>query len=245
MKLRRSTPDNILPGLSEERFLRMARQYVESAFPNPDRVGCPARTRLETLARHQLRQEQELKDIDHVVHCSNCFIEYQSIRRALKRQRTALVGMVGGAVVAALVTLGIFLSHRTSPIPATPTKGLSAGLVRGDTFSASIDMRPFDPDRGASPKENRALGKPITLHRANLTLTLLLPVGSEDGRYLVRILDPQGSLRIEASGDASIRDYVTTLVVPIDLRSLSSGRFTLTVQRVRGPAPTSCQVELQ
>ena len=48
-----SEPENIVPGVSEERFLRAASKYARSAYPNPDRIGCPERSTLEAIARRK------------------------------------------------------------------------------------------------------------------------------------------------------------------------------------------------
>src|SRR5215472_7362515 len=84
---------DIVAGVSEEKFLRAAREYVKWAYPNPDRVGCPGRARLQTLAHRKCSIADHMGEIDHIVTCSPCFVEYHAIRRAWKWTRIGFAGM--------------------------------------------------------------------------------------------------------------------------------------------------------
>jgi len=83
------------------------------------------------------------------------------------------------------------------------------------------------------------------LDRGNLLLTILLPIGSLEGQYAVTLVDSNDSPRVETSGDAVIKDYVTTVAVPFDLREVPAGRFTLTVRRAAEVAAASYSVEVR
>jgi hypothetical protein len=74
---------------------------------------------------------------------------------------------------------------------------------------------------------------------------ILLPIGSGDGQYVLRLLDATGAIRAETTGSAMIKNYVTTVEAPFDLRSLPPGRFTLTVRRAAALASTSYPVEIR
>src|ERR1035438_6552401 len=98
MRWRKPASDEIIPGISEEQLLRAGRDYVASAFPNPDRIGCPGRERLEALARRTAMPDGD--DIDHLVTCSPCFIEYQTILKASKQKRAVIIGTLVAAALA-------------------------------------------------------------------------------------------------------------------------------------------------
>src|ERR1019366_2941393 len=198
MRWRKPASDEIIPGISEEQLLRAGRDYVASAFPNPDRIGCPGRQRLEVLARQPSAPDEG--DIDHLMTCSACFGEYHAIRKASKR-RTAV------------------------------TTGTLVAAAREQVRNAQIDLRPFEKSRGESSSNARGhLSLPV-LDRANLLVAILLPTGSPEGHYVFQLLDSNGSPRVETSGNAAIRNYVTTAEAPFDLRAVSAGRFALTVRR--------------
>jgi hypothetical protein len=225
MRWRISAGDKILPGVSEERFLRAAREYARSAFPNPDRVGCPGRNRLEALARNHYRPTDEVEEVQHVATCSPCFAEYETIRRAWKRQRTVAAGALVAACLAIIGVAGFFFLGRYSALQRIPKQ--------------LVDLRPFESFRGVAPGSPG----PVILRRENLMLVILLPIGSGEGQYVLRVLDASGATRIETTGNAMIKNYVTTVEAPFDLRSLQPGRFTLTVRRTAALASTSYPVE--
>ena len=222
-----SARDKILPGVSEERFLRAAREYARSAFPNPDRVGCPWRSRLEALARDKRRPTDDAEDVQHVATCSPCFTEYETIRRAWKRQRTVSAGALVAACLAIIGVAGLFFFGRYIAPQRIPKR--------------LVDLRPFESFRGAAPGSPG----PVILRRENQMLVILLPIGSGEGQYVLRLLDASGATRTEATGNAMIKNYVTTVEAPFDLRSLSPGRFTLTVRRAAAVASTSYPVEIR
>lgn len=85
---------------------------------------------------------------------------------------------------------------------------------------ATLDLRPLEPVRGGS--EARAAA-PV-LQRANLKLTVLLPVGSEPGNYEFEVRDQQDSTQIRGADVAKIRNYITTIETTVDLRKLIPGR---------------------
>jgi len=226
MRWRISAGDKILPEVSEARFLRAAREYTRSAFPNPDRVGCPLRNRLEALARDHCRPAHEAEDVQHVATCSPCFAEYETIRRAWKRKRTVAAGVLVAACLAVIGVGGLFFLGRYSAPQRVPKQ--------------LVDLRPFESFRGAGP------GSPgsVILRRENLMLVILLPIGSGEGQYVLRLLDASGATRIETTGNAMIKNYVTTVEAPFDLRSLPPGRFTLSIRRAAALASTSYPVEI-
>jgi len=69
-----------------------------------------------------------------------------------------------------------------------------------------------------SPTDTPAL-PPLTLSAERLDLELLLPISSEPGPHDVRLLSAGDQVLAQASGQADIRDFVTTLRVEIDLRA--------------------------
>ena len=118
---RRESGGNTLPDADEDRLLRVARDRVRSAYPNPNRAGCPGRERLEALARDECRPADEVEDLKHVVTCSPCFAEYDAIRTAWRRRRSMTLAGVADTAVAVMVSIGVFfLNHRTAVVHAPP-----------------------------------------------------------------------------------------------------------------------------
>ncbi len=240
MRWRKSASDDVLPGISEEELLRAGRNYVASAFPNPERVGCPGRQRLAVLARQTSPPDRS--DLDHLMTCSDCFVEFHAIRKAWKQRRAVTIGTLIAAAVGLTVFCGIVVSgHYPEATPIAPARR-PAELAQEQSRNTLIDLRPFERSRGEST--NKPNLSPPILNRANLFVTILLPTGSPEGQYVFKLLDSNGSVRVETSGNAAIRDYVTTAEAPFDLRAVSSGRFTLTVRRAVEVAAASYTVEV-
>src|SRR2546429_5552485 len=101
MRWRKYASDDIVPGVSEEKLIRAGRDYVASAFPNPERVGCPGHQRLAILARQSSPPDQN--DVDHLMTCSDCFVEFHALRKAWKQRRAAAIGALIAAAVALIV----------------------------------------------------------------------------------------------------------------------------------------------
>ena len=72
---------------------------------------------------------------------------------------------------------------------------------------------------------------PLVLPQGLLTVTLLLAAGSDSGVYDLQLLDSASHAMASVSGQASIRNYVTTLEVPIDLRAMPPGAYQLALRR--------------
>jgi hypothetical protein len=58
-------------------------------------------------------------------------------------------------------------------------------------------------------------------------------------------MDSNGSPVAETSGNAAIKNYVTTAEAPFDLRAVSAGHFTLTVRRAEEVASAAYTVEVR
>jgi len=235
-----SESDDILPGISEERFLRAARNYARSAYPNPGRLGCPGSSRLEAIARRKHFPKQD--ESDHIATCSPCFIEYESIRKSWKRRRAAIIGTTATAALAIVAggAILLFTSEwiRIPNIPATKSIEIANETARTRT----VDLRPYETVRGEASRPSEL---PIVLERDKWDLLVQLPVGSEEGEYFFELTDTTGNRRVEASARAVINNYITNAKVRFDLRGLAPGRFTLTVHREGVAAPAAYPVEVR
>jgi hypothetical protein len=69
------------------------------------------------------------------------------------------------------------------------------------------------------------------LERANLKLTVLLPVGSEPGNYEFEVRDQQDSTQIRGAAEADVRNYITTIETTVDLRQVDTGSFKWAIRR--------------
>ena len=183
-----------------------------NASPNPNRVGCPTHEDLVRVSR----MEAPIGDAiyTHIVGCSPCFREMRAERQARARARKARVLAVAAAAVVALIV------------------GASWWMVQppsATVVATTIDLRPFAVMRGdAQPPPP----SPVVIPRGRLDATILLPLGSEPGTYEVQLRDESLSIPALATGEASLRDSVTTLRVTLDTTALPAGTYQLEVRRV-------------
>jgi hypothetical protein len=183
-------------------------------YPNPDRVGCPPREVLVSLAR----RERPIGDpaYDHIKECSPCYLEGRAIQEAdALQQRRRVLTWAAAAVLALAAGTGAWI--------------LTARSIGVDTeVRAQLDLRPYAIMRGESQRADRPL---LELPRSRVALTLLLPTGSEPGPYEVEVRDSQATTQASASGDAGLRNYVSTLEVSLRLTELPPGAYALALRR--------------
>ena len=74
----------------DEKFLKRVqfiKQAILTAYPNPQRIGCPGGEQLkETAGRTDYERLFEEPVWEHITHCSPCYQEYLEIVRQRKQQ---------------------------------------------------------------------------------------------------------------------------------------------------------------
>lgn len=197
-------------------------------FPNPTREGCPTVDVVKALAR----KGRPITDpgYEHLAQCSPCYREFrgfqQADRRAHATARARRRWALAAAVAAIVAIAGSWLVVKRDG-PREVTSSTSVVNVQ----ATRMDLRPFAVTRGGEP---RSTPDPLVLPRAHVRATILLPVGAESGPYELRLLDEELSIRATATGEATIRDYVTTIVADLDVSALPSSAYQLGIRRADG-----------
>lgn len=199
------------------------------ANPNPGRVGCPSREVLTALAR----RERPIGDpgYEHIVNCSPCYRDFRSFQQAnvVATARSAQARIRWLVAAAAAVLLGAVGTWLFFPREQAVDEPEAAHIAKQTTeLPTELDLRKYTVTRSDERAGEQAV---LELPRARLDLTLLLPVGSEPGRYEVQILDAQLRSRASASGSAELRNYITTLRTTVDIHELPPGSYQLAVRR--------------
>jgi hypothetical protein len=203
----------------EEKRLREAgKRYFSTAFPNPERVGCPPQEILKAMALRQYDREKAKQWDEHMSRCSPCFNDYVAFREQAKR--SPRVRMVALAAAAAVVVIGvaIWLVYR----------GLGPHNTSVTYQANLLDLREKSALRGAEANPSAA---PIELPRGALALSIYLPTGSEPGKYEVEIVEEPGKPLISAEGAAAFRDYIAVLQVKVDLQRLHPGLYLVGIRQ--------------
>jgi hypothetical protein len=163
---------------------------------------------------------------DHIGKCSPCYQELRAIQQADAARHTAAMRRKRLAYAAAAVLVlatGFWFALRQ-----TGSTGGTVVSTRGVEQRSRLDLRPFAVTRG---DERTKEPSGLVLARARLKTTILLPVGSEPGKYEVQVLDANLKSRASSTGKAAIIDYVTTLETTLDTSALPAGGYQLAIRR--------------
>jgi hypothetical protein len=203
-------------GLAQLAHPTDADELFGRGYPNPDRLGCPPREVLVSLAR----RERPIDDpaYDHLKECSPCYLEGRAIQQAdaLQQRRRILTWAAAAALILGTGSATWFWTTRENGV-----------VFSGTRLRAELDLRPYAITRG----EPQPVLPPLVLPRGDLMLTLLLPTGSEPGQYEVQVKDSNATTRASARGNAELRQYVSTLEVAVSVGELSPGMYSLAVRR--------------
>lgn len=208
-----------------------------TAYPNPQRIGCPGPEVFEALKAKKIPFDDPVWE--HIEHCSPCYREFADIRDALFRdERRGSIRTIVRASVAVLVLLlvgiGAFLFTRS---PQTGNKQMIASTAHNGGEAAVLNFEDGSELRGASGSSQSKSPDLSTsgiqhLPRNQLSLTVYLPLGSPDGTYELEIVSPNGAVVWHVQGMASIKDGLTSLPVSGDLRGVASGEYKFRFRRL-------------
>ena len=221
--------------VDNKRFLQFAGSYLREAFPNPTRTGCPADQELQKLAESPMKADAFLTS--HLSCCSPCYSRYAALLEEQKlrlrsgvfarfsaylRAKPARLAWASATVILLCIgTLLVFVERTPQP-----------------TYTAfTLDLRGASEPRGVDHEPQPE----IRIPQRPLDLTIHLPLGSKEGRYLVSL---QSGQRVVWSheADARLLDHVTTLEVRADFRSFSVGRYEILLQSGLGRVEYPVQI---
>jgi hypothetical protein len=228
----------------EQDLLEFAHSYLSEAFPNPERKGCPPDNALRILASRPTESDESTSN--HLTCCSPCFnaymaylaharaelVESQKIRRATWIRRSLVTA---GALALLMIALYVFFNRRPidptvaprtpEPVgkPETPAQMPTTAMY----VPVLVDLSNASPVRGldqgeASPSLQVIPSSPL------INLNLLLPLGSEERRYSVRL---SSSRDVVWSGlaQAHLENGQMLLRMHADFSDIPAGNYDLVV----------------
>jgi len=191
-----------------------------SANPNPERIGCPPAAALEELERKARPIEDPL--YKHLTKCSPCYRQFLGLQRTFAASQKPKRWPWVAAAAVVLAALGItVVSQRNSQTP-------DAGEKTAEIARVELDLRPFSVTRSENAD---AATDAVLFTRSKIMAEFVLPVGSEAGRYEMRLLDESLRASAESSGDAVLQNGQTRVRATLDLRPLAQGRYQLALRR--------------
>jgi hypothetical protein len=190
-----------------------------TAFPNPERVGCPGQEVIEKMAEQKVPADDAAWS--HLWNCSPCFRDFKILRDArvarvekeFDRRRTrrhVLTGAVAVVLSSALAYIGA-VEFRSRP---------------RQVVSITVDLRNANATRGSASPVARLPQKLDEVH-------LLLPSGTSPGAYVIAILESATDNSAIALASAKTTQSGNTLAIvgTVDLANLHAGPYFLGIRR--------------
>jgi hypothetical protein len=167
------------------------------------------------------------KWLDHLGSCSPCYSDFSEFRKVheLRRKRNFLAIAASILVVAGIVGWVLLQRHNETLV----------------TQSAVLDLRNRSLPRGTEPNP---VEPALVVSRAASHWNILLPFGSNDGPYDIRLFTDSGELLVSTKADAKLTDGVSVIQISVDLSSRSAGQCVLRLTR-NGAPESSYVVELR
>lgn len=236
-------PDNPQSEPTPEEIKHLLQEALLRSYPNPERKGCFDPETLRSVAKKRIPHIEP--QWQHITHCSPCYQEFLGFRAEvleLRRGRRRVALITAGAIAAAALIGGLWLSaNRSAPkVPSSISRGLQPPSVAGQdktgkTLTAVLNME-ASPTRGS---ESPTAGELQRLPRRQMApLLIYLPFGSDPGTYKIDLLrDERTAVPLASfSGTAEIRDGLTVLQVSLDFSTFPPGTYLLAVSREGEPS---------
>ena len=211
------------PHRAEARFVKAVKGVARQAYANPERTDCPSSEAIQAVVVRLFSHPDFDDTVDHVAMCAPCLEEYE--RRRQRYQFRRRCRWVAG--IAALLILGVLLWRYFPTHHQRRNEQLAQGMLITPVV-ATLDYSAWSAERSASPLPRN----PDTPHllRARIALTLLLPIGTEDGSYTVQVQSASGDLVAQTSGVAVWTGTAEKLPVILDLSRFPAGPYVIGIQ---------------
>jgi len=206
----------------EKRLIKMVGEAVRGNCPNPERIGCPGPDAVDAVVGRRLEFPRFDDAVDHIATCAPCFAEYNR-----KRQRSRIRN--AGAVIlgcAGLLVLGLVWEHGPAkhPYPKEPV----AKEASAPALTATLDYRNWTTERSGQSRPRPT--EPPHLTRGRFDLTIMLPIGTEDGSFTVQFRNNNNESVAEVTGTATWDGTAEALKIRADLRNVPAGIYTVAIQ---------------
>ena len=152
--------------------------------------------------------------LDHLTSCSPCYSDFSQFQATYQRRRTRTFLAVAASILIVVCLAGwaFFLRHNESLVAQT----------------AVLDLRNRSIPRGTEPNSAEP---PLEISHAARGWEIYLPLGSSEGSYDIRIATSQGNTILKTSGEASLKDGVTSVHAFVNLSAIPRGAYVLQIRK--------------
>lgn len=223
-------------GLSRHQERNVLKAAAESLLDGGHGVQsreCPDNATLKSLAHRDRPLAESADVVDHVATCPECFVKYSRYRGAYKTRVRAAYTAASLIVLAGVaITLSRFTGQPASAPDAAQEGAAQHKVPVQRAMQVMVDLRFVTRPRGAV-EEPSASVTAIRLPRNLLSLSIQLPLGSDEGDYQLTLTDSAGSPVITTSGQARLQGYIAILSVAADLTNVPRGPYRLQIRRAQ------------
>jgi hypothetical protein len=241
------TPVKSISRKEERTLLKAGLRLFSSGFPNPKRINCPAPATIETLALRSLQMSlpDREKLFDHMTICSPCFNQYHSLVRKKQLHRrltkltlyTVLLLSMGAATWWGITRFhspqGSQVASRQPKHPVSPPVGEGTTTPKPAEGLAYIPMVLDLRNQAVTREPENKHGKASipTVPRQHFDFSIYLPIGSEEGKYQIRLLNQSSKILSDTKGVARFQDHRVVLMARMDLTQVSIGKYRLAIRQ--------------
>jgi len=218
----------------EKWFAERHRERVLSGETTP--IGpCPDESFLRDLAGHSKRIELSDPRVDHAATCPTCMGKLLAFREEdhLRQRKLALSAVIATCVV---IAVSLFLMARYGILRQPPPSNMAS-------VSRTVDLS----DAGTIRDKQQGQLQSVTLPRALVRVTIILPRFSPLGQYAVAVtrdrsgngVVAQGSEAAFSSGDQE------EISVDLDLRQANAGAYFLSTTHEQDQSSSYYPLEIK
>jgi hypothetical protein len=196
-----------------------ARSYFASDFENPERIGCPPRETLESLALSSMLPNNDLRA--HLLTCSECFEEFRLARQAQQQHLRPLVNRVWLLIpqpraalaavflvlltaIAAVLVLGPFGKPPAAPVASiidNKSEAETSSSVAGrEVLKGEAGQHEQSPDLSSRNQSTGSSGNRI-LTAISIDLRRYSPLGAAGREPEAAALQNEKAIRLPASSN--------------------------------------------
>ena len=179
----------------EKQLIKMAGEALRANCRNAERIGCPGPAAVGAVVRRRLEYPSFDDIVDHIATCAPCFEEYNRQRR---RQRLRNAGLLLLSCVG-LLALGLLWRH--GPAERPYPRESAAKQSPAPALTATLDYRNWTTERSEQSRPRTT--EPPHLTRGRFDLTIMLPIGTEDGSFTVQFRTNNNESVAEVTGTAT------------------------------------------
>lgn len=229
--------------MADEEQLDPVEQVFLHAYPNPNRINCPGDDVVRAIAQRKLSLTHPARE--HLARCSPCYRDFKRFQKELQNRESLFKAVAAIAALFLIGTSGWYLLQRqsrgsspslaiTQPRPVQPAQ--PNGPAEPMVTAAVLNLEGLSRNRGLDTRSTEPELQRLP-RKSNVSLSIYLPLGSEDGLYEIRLLQTAEQLSKPAAtyrGTARVQDGLTVLLITADFSGLTPNTYVLAFRRGTG-----------